>query len=241
VKKFNDDELRYFVSKGPFQPTIDFPVNEEFKLRKQTCKFISSLYTLFPYLEYSIMKDRAYCFICRLFGHGVGCEQSELAWVVGINKWNKMKSRGKKKDGKLASHFKSTSHNAALERYHNFITRKNHVDLMLDSRQQQAEQQREAVLKYNRSIVSTLMDISRFLARQNLAFRGRSGAEEEGKVRNKNSFLFKHFVIVLGNFLQLVDLVRRHNSSFDQWFRDSSLRAHQVIAPVSVFNAFTSE
>ncbi|CAF4531115.1 unnamed protein product, partial [Rotaria magnacalcarata] len=56
-----------------------------------------------------------------------------------------------------------------MGRYNNFRTNKNHVDLMLDSRKQQAEQKREATLKYNCTIVSTLIDISRFLARQNLA------------------------------------------------------------------------
>ncbi|CAF4634249.1 unnamed protein product, partial [Rotaria magnacalcarata] len=66
-----------------------------------------------------------------------------------------------------------------MGRYNNFRTNKNHVDLMLDSRKQQAEQKREATLKYNCTIVSTLIDISRFLARQNLAFRGTSDGEEQ--------------------------------------------------------------
>jgi hypothetical protein len=119
---------------------------------------------------------------------------------MGTNKWNKMKSRGKKKEGKLTLHFKSKSHVAALERYQNFIAQKNHVDLMLDSRRKQAEQQREALLKYNRTIISTLVDIVRFLARQNLAFRGRSGNEEEGIWRNKK---FASFQISFNPFRKL--------------------------------------
>ncbi|CAM4795088.1 unnamed protein product [Rotaria magnacalcarata] len=190
VHNFSDDELRYLISKGPFQPRIDFPINEELKSMKQT--------------------NKVYCFICRLFGDGVGSEQSELAWIIGINKWNKMKSRGKGKKGRLVLHFISKSHNAAMGRYNNFRTNKNHVDLMLDSRKQQAEQKREATLKYNCTIVSTLIDISRFLARQNLAFRGTSDGEEQG------------------NYIQLVNLFRKYNSNFNQWFLDSSLRAHKV-------------
>ena len=53
-----------------------------------------SWYTSFPYLEYSIIKNKIYCFACRLFGYGIGCEQGELAWVAGTDKWNKMRSRG---------------------------------------------------------------------------------------------------------------------------------------------------
>ena len=55
-----------------------------------------------------------------------------------------MKSRGKDREGKLALHFVSKSHAVALERYLNYKVKENHVDLMLDSRRQQAEQQREA-------------------------------------------------------------------------------------------------
>ncbi|CAF4578901.1 unnamed protein product, partial [Rotaria magnacalcarata] len=64
-----------------------------------------------------------------------------------------MKSRGKGKKGRLVLHFISKSHNAGMGRYNNFRTNKNHVDLMLDSRKQQAEQKREATLKYNCTIV----------------------------------------------------------------------------------------
>ena len=174
---------------------MDFPVNEKFKSAKHTYKFVHSWYAEFPYLEYSIINDKIYCFVCRLFGDGAGCEQSELAWIIGTNKWNKMKSRGKGKKGRLVLHFTSQSYNVALNRYNNFITNKNHVDLMLDSRKQQAEQKREATLKYNCTIVSRLTDISRFLARQNLAFRGRSGDEEQGILKN-NLMPFQIFFVI---------------------------------------------
>ena len=73
-----------------------------------------------------------------------------------------MKSRGKKKQGGLVLHFTSKSHAASLEHYSNFVSRKNHVDLMLDSNKQKAERQREVIYKYNCTIVSILFDISRF-------------------------------------------------------------------------------
>ena len=96
-------------------------MNERYKLLNQTCKFVLSWYSNFPYLEYSIIKDKIYCFTCRLFGFGVGCERAESAWTTGTNKWNKMKSRGKKKQGRLLLHFTSKSHAASLERYENFV------------------------------------------------------------------------------------------------------------------------
>ncbi len=97
-----------------------------------------------------------------------------------------MRSRGKTKEGKLVVHLKSKSHRAALERYHNFLVQKKHIDLILDSRRQQAEQEREAVFKYNCTFVSTLIDVSRFLSRQSLAFRGHPGDEGEGIFSKQN-------------------------------------------------------
>ncbi len=62
-----------------------------------------------------------------------------------------------------------------------FWYNKKQIDLILDSRRQQAEQQREAVVKYNCTFVSTLIAIIRFLSRQSLAFRADSG--DAGEVR----------------------------------------------------------
>ena len=81
-----DNDLLYLVSKGPFQSRIDFSVTERYKLLNQTCKFVPSWYSDFPYVEYSIIKDKIYCFTCRLFGFGVGWEQAESAWTTGTNK-----------------------------------------------------------------------------------------------------------------------------------------------------------
>ena len=183
--KFSDDELRYLVSKGPFQPHVDFLINERYQSQKQTYKFVPSWYEDFSYIEYSVVQNKIYCFICRLFGFGADCEQSELGWIKGTDKWNKMKNQGKKQPGKLVAHSKSKSHVAAFERYQNFMKKESHVDLMLDSCRQKLEQQRVAVFKYNRTVVSTLIDISHFLSRQSLAFRGSSGSEEEGIFQKK--------------------------------------------------------
>jgi hypothetical protein len=147
------------------------------KEKRDTCRFNAKWYQEYPFLEYSPCKDKAFCFVCRLFGGGVGCEQSEGVWTAeGTDKWDKMASSS----GKLSKHFRSRSHAAAVNRYQNFITKSLNVDLMLDANRQKGEQQRESVLKYNTTIVAKLLDIARFLVRQNAAFRGRSGADTEG-------------------------------------------------------------
>ncbi|CAF0727051.1 unnamed protein product [Didymodactylos carnosus] len=209
---FSDDELRFLTTAGPFQPVLShYPVNQDLKSKGQTCKFAAKWFEEFPYLEYSVIKNAAFCFACRLFGSGPGAEQSKTAWMIdGVSNWGKMKGRGKDKLGKLAQHFQSISHAVALNRLSNFNRKTTNVDLMIDTNRKKADQQRAALMKYNQTVVSKLLDISRFLCRQGLAFRGRSGADDQG------------------NFIQLVNVLRRHESSFDHWFKERNLRAHQV-------------
>ena len=50
---------------GPIRPLIEFPVSTS---RKRTFKFQSRWYDLYSWLEYSVLKDAAFCFYCRCFG-----------------------------------------------------------------------------------------------------------------------------------------------------------------------------
>ena len=101
-------------------------------------QFVNSAnwYKEFPYLEYSICKYAAYCFICSLFGKS----GQDLVWV---STWNKMKSRGVNKKGKLAQHFSSESHKAAVNAYVSFCNPAFHVDALFDKNIQNAKFQEE--------------------------------------------------------------------------------------------------
>lgn len=50
---------------GPVRPLIEFPVSTS---GKRTFKFQSRWYDLHSWLEYSVLKDAAFCFYCRCFG-----------------------------------------------------------------------------------------------------------------------------------------------------------------------------
>ncbi|CAF4697733.1 unnamed protein product, partial [Rotaria socialis] len=142
--------------------------------KNKQCSFTSNWYKDFPYLEYSIKKNAVFCFCCRLFGFGPGSEKCQAAWSsTGVSVWSKMTGQ----DGKLVKHFKSISHITAENRLVNFSQKNRNVDLMLDAGQRRADQKREAVLKLNEKIVVTLLDVSRFLSRQSLAFQGDTNSE----------------------------------------------------------------
>ena len=110
----NSDECKFLINLGPCQPKLkSFPENEAIPKNKQN-KFSASWYDSFPHLEYSQKEDKAHCFVCSLFPSAPGRKGSDQAWVNGIRAWHKMKSVGTSKPGKLAQHFSSAFHQAAL-------------------------------------------------------------------------------------------------------------------------------
>ncbi|CAF4207168.1 unnamed protein product [Rotaria sp. Silwood2] len=93
IKVFDENELRYLVNQGPYQPLLpQYPVNKQLKKKNDTCYFVPQWYKEFPLIEYSPITDSIYCFCCRLFGRGPGGVQSENIWVSsGMKMWNKVK------------------------------------------------------------------------------------------------------------------------------------------------------
>ncbi|CAF2967015.1 unnamed protein product, partial [Rotaria sp. Silwood2] len=91
IKVFDENELRYLVNQGPYQPLLpQYPVNKQLKKKNDTCYFVPQWYKEFPLIEYSPITDSIYCFCCRLFGRGPGGVQSENIWVSsGMKMWNK--------------------------------------------------------------------------------------------------------------------------------------------------------
>ncbi|CAF2817385.1 unnamed protein product [Rotaria sp. Silwood2] len=109
---------------------------------------------------------------------GPGGEKRTDAWISnGVSTWNKMKSQGMQKKGKLEQHFSSAAHRASVDRYLNFKTKKLNVDLMLNSNRFKENQEQEIILQLNKQVVVTLLDSARYLARQGLAFRREPASE----------------------------------------------------------------
>ena len=50
----------------------------------------------------------------------------------GLNRWDKMKGRGKKKKGKIEIHFTSSAHKQSVQKYHSFSKKSFHVDVKIN-------------------------------------------------------------------------------------------------------------
>ena len=119
-----------------------------------------------------------------------------------------MKSIGKEKKGKLEQHFSSRAHCSAVADLSSFCKIEGHINLMYDKRKRAVEIQKEKEVIQNRKVIEILLDITRTLGRQGLAFRG--DIEENG------------------NFFQLLKLVARHSPTLKSWLDDKYSRPYHV-------------
>ncbi|KAL4118970.1 hypothetical protein QTP88_011848 [Uroleucon formosanum] len=200
----------YLIALGPHQPKLTkYPINTAINNIKQH-SFNPKWYNEYPLLEYSIVTDSVYCFVCSLFSNGPGRTNENSAWVKhGVRQWHKMKSCGVKKLGKLQQHFNCISHKAALDDYYQFMTTENHIDIILNKSNRKEAIKLEQEKDFNKQIIIILFDIARTLSRQGLGFRG--DGDENG-----------------GNFMQLVKLLSRHNPLMKRWIEESSSRSYKV-------------
>ena len=210
-----DQQKQTIIENGPYQPKLKtYPKNPTIGPSRQR-RFLPSWFKEYPHMEYSVKTDSVICFVCRLFPRGIGREKANDAWITGVKSWDKMKSRGKDNKGKMAQHFTSASHKAALSELAHFAHDMNHVDVMLDKQLRAAKIQEEESNIRNREAIKILLDISKTLAEQELAFRGNDGSE--------------------GNFIAIAKLVARHNSYLKSWLSDETMKPYSVkyLSPAS--------
>ena len=206
--KLTENEKQYLICQGPYQPRFKkYPTNPAISKTKQNA-FSPKWYEKFPYLEYSPTTDRAFCFACCLFGDGAG--STDTNWSTeGVTVWNKMKSRGKKRPGKLEEHFTSASHKLSAEKFQCFSQRDMHVDVALNSARLQRLAQEEQERLHARKVITLLLDCTRCLVRQSIAFRG---SDDDSN----------------GNFRQIIAFIARWVPFLEHWMSNAQSRSHHV-------------
>ncbi|KAI6655314.1 hypothetical protein LOD99_2149 [Oopsacas minuta] len=97
--------------------------------------------------------DGAFCIACSLFGNNSRASFAETSWSHdGVNRWDKMKSRGKGKKEKLFEHFSSSSHRLAAERLRSSKLESTHVDVVISSARKKKFSQEEQEPLQNRKL-----------------------------------------------------------------------------------------
>ena len=137
-----------YLFSGPFQPQTKFPtVNNR--------HFRTEWFTTYPWLEYSLRMDRAFCFPCRLRNDS----RYESAFTIsGFCQWKNGTSR-------FNNHQAAQFHKEAFERWKTTIqNHDNNTDVLKSLDQQHSKHALE-----NRTYLRELIRTIHFLARQGIS------------------------------------------------------------------------
>ena len=137
-----------------------------------------------------------YCFTCRMFGSPGTAEENWITKGVRAANWKNAARR-------IRDHAVSQYHHHSVLALNSFL-HNNPIDCQLD-RQREVELSRQQVeMCHNCKILSHILDIIKFLAKQNIPFRGH---DERSSSSNNGNFLElvrlqAHFDDVLKQHLQ---------------------------------------
>jgi hypothetical protein len=166
-----DTVRRAYIALGPCRPKMNkdvFPQHECGGMRRFQPKWFSE----FNWLEYSVDKDAAYCFVCYLFKDNNKFPGGDSFVSGGFRNWN-MKVRFLRHAGGLNS-----AHCEAEEKYNLFMKPKSSIRESIASNSVEYKAQYLARLTWSLQCI-------RYLLRQGLAFRGHAEGKDSN---NKGNF-----------------------------------------------------
>ncbi len=156
--------------------SLSRPINVTFPKRGYTDKersFNPLWYNQYPWLEYSVKKDAAFCFPCRLFISG---RRREKAFTVnGFRDWKH--ATGNK--GGLLSHQNCLSHSQSVVAWEQFTKATSSSGTVVE----QLGNNRSEMIKKNRHYIQAVSDV---LRKQDIAIRGHRETDESVNRGNFN-------------------------------------------------------
>ena len=162
----------------------------------------------FQWLEYSVEKDACYCYPCRLFGsaRAIGSSRPETAFTLtGFSDWKH--ATGKK--GILICHSNSFSHKESMVAWEQYrITSERGTSIL-----NRINSSWETTIANNQHYIKTISEILLFCSRQEIGIRGH---REDKSSRNR------------GNFLELLDLVAKHDTVIQQKITNTPQNAKYI-------------
>ncbi|XP_050065236.1 zinc finger MYM-type protein 1-like isoform X2 [Aphis gossypii] len=214
IEKFTPDLIEFFFKKGPSQPLPNDLPDKHFPKDKIGRSFHESWYwkgngsvTKRKWLSYSIKIDKVFCHYCVLFK----TKQSNCHWTkYGFNLW-------KNGPAKIIMHETSEDHIMSSIK-HSYkeasfplipsITEKLNADKCL-----------------NKKIISHLIDLTLFLGRHSLSFRGhREGWDEEIRGNFKDLVvLLAKYSPELASYITEIQIKGRKANNFLSWQRQNQL------------------
>ena len=135
----------------------------------------------YPWLEYSISKDAAYCYACRFFSLSTAAGTSRPEKVFTIARFRDWKHATGVK-GILTTHNNSLSHKSSIVAWEQFKS-----TLNTGSVAEQLGSNRAQQIQRNRYYIKTVAEVLLLCSKQEIAFRGH---DESSESHNKGNFNF---------------------------------------------------
>ncbi|XP_039002229.1 zinc finger MYM-type protein 1-like [Hibiscus syriacus] len=166
-------------------------------------RFNKYWFNKYSWLDYSVSKDVAFCFVCYLFKNETTKDAGGDAFFVnGFRGWNRP-VRFRKHVGGINS-----AHNQAFQKFENLKNFKSSLKVSLDQQTEQAKSD-------YRIRLTTSLHCLRFLLHQGLTFRGH---DECGESSNK------------GNFLELLNWIAEKNDDVGNVVLKNAPKNNHMIA-----------
>ncbi|KAM5551090.1 zinc finger MYM-type protein 1 [Rosa sericea] len=159
-----DSIRKTYVLLGPFQPELEFPFTEQ---GSQQRRFQFSWFKSYPWLEYSIALDRAYCFPCFLFDTEVSHHPAFT--IDGFKAWKRVSGS----DNVLMKHVGglNSPHHAAMQKWDLIRNPTKQIETVFQSKCLKD-------IEDNRLRLKASIESVRLLANQGAAFRGHDETED---------------------------------------------------------------
>ncbi|XP_074318948.1 uncharacterized protein LOC141655799 [Silene latifolia] len=183
-----DNIRRAYVVHGPYQPYLrEYPCTQH---GNQGRMFSHKWFKEWPWLEYSLAKDKVYCFPCFLFDTYPSHHPSFTE--TGFNGWKNVMS----KQSGVIRHIGGimSIHNASMRKWENLRNPSKHIERVINTLSEQE-------LAKNRLRLVATIEAVRLLARQGCSFRG-----HDESVDSPNGV---NFDAVLNSFKRINDEVNK--------------------------------
>ncbi|XP_075494836.1 uncharacterized protein LOC142532414 [Primulina tabacum] len=123
--ELQDEVRRSYIDKGPIQPIYDYPFAE---CEGQKRRFQSSWFQKYPWLEFSIEKQSAFCFPCYVFD--TNSTQFDTFTVKGFKNWKRVNCKNcpfKRHEG-----YENSRHSFAMRKWGDLKNLDQHIDRRLE-------------------------------------------------------------------------------------------------------------
>lgn len=169
----------------PSQPILmEYPVT---KIGDRLRAFNKNWFKTFPWLEYSVIENKAFCFYCRFF---CKADVKEKSFIIGYNRWKK----AMESNSGFTAHNNSLVHKECLVKYTEFKRSSSvgGVENLIKNKNNE-------LIKENRHYIKTLAEILLLTCKLEIAQRGH---DESSESTNK------------GNFLEITQFIANHDPVF---------------------------